>query len=181
MVSCYHCIGLFATLWTVAHQASLSVGFSKQEYWSGLPCLFQGIFLTQRLNPCLLQYIPQEYSMLATLPHQRVTIPFLKNEYNSGNSAQCYVAAWMGGHFGGEWIRVYVYGWVPLLSAWNYDSIVNWLYSNMRKSLKKIKVVRTVKKKKSTSSFTTGSWNTVPLSLFMGLKRHSVALPIFQA
>jgi len=27
---------LFAALWTVAHQASLSMGFSKQEYWSGL-------------------------------------------------------------------------------------------------------------------------------------------------
>ena len=29
---------LFATLWTVAHQTPLSMGFSKQEYWSGLPC-----------------------------------------------------------------------------------------------------------------------------------------------
>ena len=29
---------LFATLWTVAHQAPLSMGFSRQEYWSGLPC-----------------------------------------------------------------------------------------------------------------------------------------------
>ena len=27
----------FATLWTVAHQAPLSMGFSRQEYWSGLP------------------------------------------------------------------------------------------------------------------------------------------------
>ena len=27
----------FATLWTVAHQASLSMGSSRQEYWSGLP------------------------------------------------------------------------------------------------------------------------------------------------
>ena len=26
------------TPWTVAHQAPLSVGFSRQEYWSGLPC-----------------------------------------------------------------------------------------------------------------------------------------------
>ena len=26
------------------------------------------------------------------------------------NSAQCYVAAWMGGDFGGEWIHVYMYG-----------------------------------------------------------------------
>ena len=31
------CVRLFATLWTVAHQASLSMGFSGQEYWSGLP------------------------------------------------------------------------------------------------------------------------------------------------
>ena len=29
---------LFTTLWTVAHQALLSVGFSRHEYWSGLPC-----------------------------------------------------------------------------------------------------------------------------------------------
>ena len=27
--------------------------------------------------------------------------------YNTVNSAQCYVAAWMGGEFGGEWIHVY--------------------------------------------------------------------------
>ena len=30
-------VQLFATLWTVARQASLSVGFPRQEYWSGLP------------------------------------------------------------------------------------------------------------------------------------------------
>ena len=30
-------IRLFATLWTVAHQVPLSIGFIRQEYWSGLP------------------------------------------------------------------------------------------------------------------------------------------------
>ena len=30
-------VQLFATLWTVAHQAPLFMGFSRQEYWSGLP------------------------------------------------------------------------------------------------------------------------------------------------
>ena len=30
-------VRLFATSWTVAHQASLSMGFSRHEYWSGLP------------------------------------------------------------------------------------------------------------------------------------------------
>ena len=40
-----------ATPWTIACQAPLSMGFSRQEYWSGLP---QGIFLTQESNPGLL-------------------------------------------------------------------------------------------------------------------------------
>ena len=31
------CIRLFATPWTVAYQAPPSMGFSRQEYWSGLP------------------------------------------------------------------------------------------------------------------------------------------------
>ena len=31
-------VPLFATLWTVACQAPLSVAFSRQEHWSGLPC-----------------------------------------------------------------------------------------------------------------------------------------------
>ena len=31
-------VRLLATPWTVACQTSLSVGFSRQEYWSGLPC-----------------------------------------------------------------------------------------------------------------------------------------------
>jgi len=32
-------VQLFATLWTVAHQAPLSMGFSRQEYWGGLSFL----------------------------------------------------------------------------------------------------------------------------------------------
>ena len=34
----FSCARFFATLWTVACQAPLSIGFSRQEYWSGLPC-----------------------------------------------------------------------------------------------------------------------------------------------
>ena len=33
---------LFVTPWTVAHQAPLSMGFSRQEYWSVLPFSFPG-------------------------------------------------------------------------------------------------------------------------------------------
>ena len=35
-------------------QAPLSMGLSRQEYWSGLPFLLPGVFPTQGLNPCLL-------------------------------------------------------------------------------------------------------------------------------
>ena len=35
-------VRLFATLWTVACQAPLSMGFSRQEHWSGLPCPLPG-------------------------------------------------------------------------------------------------------------------------------------------
>ena len=38
VLSCFTYVWLFVTLWTVARQAPLSMGFSRQEYWSGLPC-----------------------------------------------------------------------------------------------------------------------------------------------
>ena len=38
MLSHFSCVQLFVTVWTVACQAPLSMGFSRQEYWSGLPC-----------------------------------------------------------------------------------------------------------------------------------------------
>ena len=44
-------VQLFATPWAVACQAPLSVGFSRQEYWGGLPFLLQGVFLTQGSSP----------------------------------------------------------------------------------------------------------------------------------
>ena len=41
-MSCFSHVQLFATLWTVTCQATLSMGFSRQEYRSGLPCLIPG-------------------------------------------------------------------------------------------------------------------------------------------
>ena len=38
MPSCFSRIQLFATPWTLARQPPLSMEFSRQEYWSGLPC-----------------------------------------------------------------------------------------------------------------------------------------------
>ena len=38
VLSCFSCVQLFATLWTVACQAPLSMGLSRQEYWNRLLC-----------------------------------------------------------------------------------------------------------------------------------------------
>ena len=50
-LSCFSRVRLFATLWTVAYQAHLSVGFSRQEYWSGLPCPLPGYLLNSGIEP----------------------------------------------------------------------------------------------------------------------------------
>ena len=41
---------LLATPWTTAHQAPLSMGFSRQEYWSGGAMAFSDFTLTAHLN-----------------------------------------------------------------------------------------------------------------------------------
>ena len=44
----------FETLWAVAHEAPLSMGFSRQEYWSGLPCPSPGDLPDPRIEPASL-------------------------------------------------------------------------------------------------------------------------------
>ena len=44
-----HRVRLLATLWTVAYQAPLSMGFSRQEYWSGVPLPSPITILLQRI------------------------------------------------------------------------------------------------------------------------------------
>ena len=64
------CVRLFATPWTVAHQAPPSMGFSRQEYWSGVPFPSPGIFLIQGSNP--------------DLPHFRQTLYHLRHQKEGG-------------------------------------------------------------------------------------------------
>ena len=53
-------VRLFATSWTVAYQASLSMGFSRQEYWSGLPFPSPGDLPDPGIEPSLLHCRPSE-------------------------------------------------------------------------------------------------------------------------
>ena len=69
-------VWLLATPWTVAHQAPLSMGFSRQEYWSSLPCPppgdppDPGIEPVSLLSPAL----ADEFCTTSTLNKQRPLI-----------------------------------------------------------------------------------------------------------
>ena len=54
VLSHFSCVQLFVTLWTIARQAPWSMGFSRQEYWSGLPCLPPGDLPNPRIKPASL-------------------------------------------------------------------------------------------------------------------------------
>ena len=51
MLSCFICVRLFVTLWTVVCHAPLSMEFSRQEYWSGLPFPSPGHLPDPRIEP----------------------------------------------------------------------------------------------------------------------------------
>ena len=54
VLSCFSCVQLFVTLWIVAHQAPLSMGLSRPEYWSGLPCPSPGDLPNPGIEPASL-------------------------------------------------------------------------------------------------------------------------------
>ena len=54
MLSHFSHVQLFVTPWTAAHQVSLSTGFSRREYWRGLPFLPPLQASTTNPNPCIL-------------------------------------------------------------------------------------------------------------------------------
>ena len=51
MLSCFSRVQLFAVPWSVTHQAPLSMGFSRQEYWHGLPCPSPGALPNPGIEP----------------------------------------------------------------------------------------------------------------------------------
>ena len=53
VLSSFSCVQLFSTLWTVVCQAPLSMGFSRQNYQGGLPCLPSGDLSYREINPFL--------------------------------------------------------------------------------------------------------------------------------
>ena len=68
------------TLWTVAHQVPLSMEFSRQEYWSQLPCPPPGGRLDPGIDPSLLHcrqilyHLSYQFSSVQLLSHVRLFV-----------------------------------------------------------------------------------------------------------
>ena len=90
VLSCFSCVWLFVTLWSVDHQAPLSMGifqarildccnykiqngFQRYKRKNNTTChfshaLLQGVFPTQELNPCLLSHLYWQVGSLPLIP-----------------------------------------------------------------------------------------------------------------
>ena len=77
---------LFATLWTLACQSPSSMGFSRQECWSGLPCPLQGIFQILGLKLYLLCFLHWQAGFLPSVPLGKPTL----SPYTVSNSITAF-------------------------------------------------------------------------------------------
>ena len=83
VLSCFSHVQIFVTPWAVVCQAPLSMGFSRQEYWSGLPCPPPGDLPDPGINPHLLhcrQILYQWATREALLWHRYYSNPYCKKE-----------------------------------------------------------------------------------------------------
>ena len=90
-------VWLFATPWTVAHQPPLSMGFSRQEYWSGLPFPSPNRVMLQKavVKIIRVRWVPSAHSDCFT-----TGVNFKKNEDRNAKryfmvfGASIYISAW---------------------------------------------------------------------------------------
>ena len=61
------CVQLVVTPWTAAHQAPLSMGFARQEYWSGVPLPSSNLVL-DHLKVFLLILFTVHYAFIVEMP-----------------------------------------------------------------------------------------------------------------
>ena len=81
----FSCVWLFATPWTVAHQVPQSMGFSRQENWSELPCPPPGDLPDPGIEPVSFVFPALAGGFYTTsavlgLPEQRITDEWLKQQ-----------------------------------------------------------------------------------------------------
>ena len=89
VLSCFSHVRLSVTSWTVARQAALSMGFSRQEYWSGLPFPSPGDLPDPGIEPGTPAL--QADSLLSELPGKQICIEYLPNDSFSSNYLKIFL------------------------------------------------------------------------------------------
>ena len=96
LLSCFSRVQFFATLWTAVHQAPLPLGFSRQEYWSGLPCPSPGVHANPGIEymspatPALqADSLPLSHRGSPNMEHNGY--PILSSEVTSGYNPQDFI------------------------------------------------------------------------------------------
>ena len=91
MLSCFSCVRLCAALWTLACRAPPSLGFSRQEFWSGLPCPPSGDLPDPGIKPashfsCIGRpgFLPLCHLGSPSYPHMWPKTCFYAISWNSG-------------------------------------------------------------------------------------------------
>ena len=149
VLSCFSHVWLFAPLWTVAQQAPLSMGFSRQEYWSGLPCPPPDILPTQGSNPGLLCLLHWQVGSLPLAPpgkllskswgcHTQHIWKMLRVQLKGCHHKEKLIIMCSGGCFLDllwSFHNSYKY-WIIMLCIWN---IVCQLYLNRKRSVSFLK------------------------------------------
>ena len=80
MGACFSHVLLFVIPWTVACQAPLSMGFSRREYWSGLPFPPPGNLPNAGIKPLSPEAPALQVDFLATEPPGRPVISHARND-----------------------------------------------------------------------------------------------------
>ena len=80
------CVWLFEAPWTVACQAPLSMGFSKQEHWSGLPFLTAGNLPNPEIESTFLASAALAVGFLTTVPLGKLLL--LINSFLGGSDSK---------------------------------------------------------------------------------------------
>ena len=94
------CVWLFVTLWTVAHQAPLFMGFSRQEYWNKLPFPTPGDLPDPGIEPAPLESPALAGGFFTTAPPEKP------------------LHSWSLDYKGGRWMTM---GWKPQRCPWQRD------------------------------------------------------------
>ena len=84
-------VRLFVTQWTAAHQALQSMGFSRQEYWSGLPFPSPGDLPDPGIKP---RSPALEADALTSEPPGKISMYKMSNKdplCSTGNNTQCFI------------------------------------------------------------------------------------------